>query len=138
MQKHRESLTQTEKFLGFKRAFETYKKHMDKGNVIAAYVVGFSIFEDRVTAAFMLAKDSAEQQRPAGFVFLAKKIRFLGAQCWITAEEREMWLLAADERNSLFHAAMWNVEAVQEEDASGVIAFARSADKLCRKIRRQA
>jgi hypothetical protein len=103
---------------------------------VAAFVVGFSIFEDRVTACFILAKDRAGQQRLADFVPLAKKIRFLASEGLISAGERDDWLKAAEERNALLHAAMWHVDVFQLEGAKKAVEFARTGEKLRRRLLR--
>lgn len=128
--------TPTEKFLGFQHAFKTFSAHLKSGNVIAAYVVGFSVFEDRVSACFAMAKDAAKQQRPNGHPGLANKINFLARQGLIDAVVQNDWLAAAYQRNELVHAAMWNVDAFHIVHAEKAVTCAREADKVCKRIKR--
>ena len=50
----RSELSQKGKYEGFKNAFKTYNHYIEKENYIGAFVVAFSIFEDRLTACFLL------------------------------------------------------------------------------------
>lgn len=133
----RDSLNQTQKYLGFKAAFQTYSKYKASDAPLAAFVVAFSIFEDRVSACLMLAKDLASQPRPSRYLPLANKIGFLEQAKCITSDVADEWRTAVRQRNDLLHAAMWNVAAVDETHCDETIGRARKADALARRLKRQ-
>lgn len=132
----RDRLSQEEKYQGFAKAFATFTRYRDLGNFLSGYVVAFSIFEDRVTACFMLAKDAAGEARPTKYTRHYEKVKFLERQKHIDRDSAVDWLQAGDERNSLLHAAMWNIDAVTDAHCTQAIERARTADRLSRRIKR--
>lgn len=130
------ALAPQDKFVAFARAFDTFSHFRAQGNAIGAFVVAFSVFEDRVTASFYLAKDASGERRPDGFVPLARKIAFLRGRGFVPLADSEMWKALAAERNHLFHEAMWNIDAFQIEHGERAIAGARLAEKVRRRLRR--
>lgn len=115
--------------------YATYSQYFSSGAYLSAYVVAFSIFEDRVTAAFMLAKDNAKLKRPRSFTRLKAKLDFLMEQGVLPEHEHAKWLSAANERNSNLHAAMWAPDAITKINCSGILALARAADKIARTLK---
>jgi hypothetical protein len=132
----REGLSQHEKYLGFQQAFRTIKAYRSSESWLSAYVVAFSVFEDRLTAARLLCADLNREGRPRGHPRLYSQVEYLKKAGRIGEVEAREWKAAGDRRNSLLHAAMWNVEAVQEWDVVAVIKLARAADSLAAKLKR--
>jgi hypothetical protein len=130
-------LTPEQKYVGFRRAFDTVSTYEMAGNYIGAYVVSFSILEDRIAALFSMAKDAAGEQRPTSFETFAKKLKYLRKGGILTAGFVERCLNCANERNSKLHAAMWQLDAFRAGDSRGVIDLARAADAECRKAKRR-
>jgi hypothetical protein len=62
----RSRLSPTEKYLGFEKAHDTFRAYRERGEFLAAYVVAFSIFEDRVRGCYLLAHDLARKSAPPG------------------------------------------------------------------------
>lgn len=129
-------LSQHEKHQGFTKAFRTFAQHRQARNYLSAYVVGFSIFEDRLTACYMLAKDAAGQQRPQDHKRLHEKVNFLNGKGHLDQPSAAEWKLEGDERNRLLHAAMWNIDAISDADCERVYQRARAADRLARAMKR--
>ena len=131
------SLSQKEKYINFKLAFETLSTHRSNGNFMSAYVVAFSIFEDRVTAGLMLAKDLKGEERPTGYMTLYKKIGYLHRESHIDKATKLDWQKAGDERNELIHNAMWRIDVFTEKHVEGIYKHARKADSLASKLSRK-
>jgi len=131
----RPTLTQTEKQLSFRRAFEVIKEYRKREDFLAAYVVSFSVFEDRVTAAMMSALDLAGQGRPLTHTPMYKRIKVLATEKHIDAATTADWRSAGDERNALIHAAMWNVDVFSAANVELAFKRARRADAVARKLR---
>lgn len=131
----RSRLSQTEKYLGFKRAHDTFGAYRQRGEFLAAYVVGFSIFEDRVRGCYLLAHDLAGKNRPSGHSTHYKKVQFLEATGLIPKDQADAWRKAGDDRNRILHAAMWAPDSVTEEDCALAIALAKEAERLVKKLK---
>lgn len=127
-----------ELYFAFKKAFDTYKAYLVRGEHLSAFVVGFSIYEDRLTACHMLAKDISEEARATKFLAHKAKVNYLKSRNHLSTKEAESWLDFGGCRNAIIHGAMWDVNAVSDVDCRLAIAFARKADKLSRKLRKEA
>lgn len=136
--RNRQALTQTDKQENFRRAFEVITIHREHRHFLAAYVVSFSVFEDRVTAAMMWAKDLAGRPRPTKHLALYQRIGVLVAGKHIDAATETDWRAAGDERNALIHAAMWNLDTFSEQQVESAYGRARKADALVRRLGRLA
>jgi hypothetical protein len=132
--RNRQALTQTDKQKNFSRAFEVITIHRGHGDFLAAYVVSFSVFEDRVMAAMMWAKDLAGRPRPTKHLRLYERIDVLVDGKHIDAATATDWRAAGNERNALIHAAMWEVDTFSEQHVESAYRRARKADALARKL----
>lgn len=135
MATNRNSLAQWEKYQGFKRAFDTYKAYLSAGQYLAAYVVAFSLFEDRVTACTMLASELRKKQHPPEQAPLRRKIQSLREH--LEPEARKLWDDARSRRNILIHEAMWSIGVINKEDCDRIIGIAHQADTLSRNLKRE-
>ena len=124
---NRSDLSQNQKYLGFKKAFNTYKHHLENENYIAAYVIAFSILEDRVSAMYVIRLRQT-QKKPDVWHSFVKKLGILKANGDIDDSNYAEWKKAAMNRNSKIHAAMWRVDEFSKTDCEDVIKFARQAD----------
>ena len=130
-------LTQQEKHISFKKAFETVSAYVSNKNYIGAYVVAFSILEDRITASYLLLLDYMEKERPAvgKHIPFGDKLKALREGGVVELIDVEEYRNCAKDRNGKLHAAMWNLDAFTDGDCATVIKLARKADKLSRKIK---
>jgi len=135
--KKRAALTQHEKYVSFKTAFDNVKSQRETGNYLAAFIVAFSIFEDRLAAAVMLAADLNNEPRPTGHLRLYGRVAFLRDRGHLDDATSKDWRSAGDERNDLIHSAMWQVDAVEDGHVVAAIRRARSADNLAARLRRK-
>ena len=127
----RNDLTQNEKYMGFKAAFSTFNRYIESRNYIGAYVIAFSILEDRVSALFITRKN-IENENSKKCVPFSKKLGYLLDHDDIDNRCYDNWLNCSGERNMKLHTAMWNLDEFQQNDCEKVIEHARTADKLRR------
>ena len=133
---NRSELSPTEKYLGFKKAHDTFKAYRNRGEFLAAYVVAFSIFEDRVRGCYLLAHDLARKSAPPGHSTHYKKVQFLESAGLIPKDQANTWRKAGDDRNRTLHAAMWMPDAVTDKDCAAAISFAKEAERVVKRLKR--
>lgn len=134
------ALSQQQKHETFKTAYDTYKKHRENQNYIGAFVVAYSVLEDRITAAFVLAhqvKGLKCPPKPERKNF-QEKISKLHTEKFLDDECAKCYKDSATTRNQKIHAAIWNLNEFSAEDCEKVIRLAREADKLSRKLKKLA
>lgn len=130
----RSEATQGDKIETFKNAFQTYNKYMGDENYLAAFVIAFSILEDRVTAMCITIRAiKANSEKFVGFVDRVRKLRMCGA---IIPELHLEMLSLAKFRNAKLHAAMWNIDEITEGDCKRVKYCAREADRLQTRLKK--
>jgi hypothetical protein len=128
--------TPDEKYHGFKRAFEIYSEHLNSGNAMAAFVVAFSIFEDRLASCYKQEKALNGQECTKDFVPPAKMVSFLYHHSTITEDQQKNWKELIETRNILFHRAMWEIDAFQLEYGQQAVQLAREADRISKRLRK--
>ena len=133
----KKALSPAEKYIGFKRAFETYNQYLKSRNFIGAYVIGFSLFEDRIGACYAMAREDAGLAPSTRYTPLATKIKYLAQRDVIASPTRDLWLAEAKQRNELIHAAMWNCGAISKKHAEAVVSCARAADRERRLLKKK-
>ncbi len=113
-----DEMTPIAKYEVFKRAFGTLNFFIQTGNTIGAYVLSFSILEDRMRAAmvdcFKKAKApiGADNISKIPFAKLVKRLKQVGA---IDSDLEKRLLAAADLRNELTHKMMWRLDVFSVE-----------------------
>jgi hypothetical protein len=135
--RNRSLLTQDQKRESFAEAFRTVKVHRDAGNYLAAFVIAFSIFEDRVLAAIMSDADLTSTARPKSHVPLHRRIEHLRKAGHIDQATETDWKAAGNERNDLLHAAMWRLDVFDAKSVARAVAIARSADRVAKRLRQR-
>ena len=133
---NRSQLSPTEKYLGFKKAHDTFRTYRERGEFLAAYVVAFSIFEDRVRSCYLLAHDLARKSAPPGHSTHYKKVQLLESADLIPKDQANTWRKSGDDRNRILHAAMWAPDAVTDADCTAAITLAKEAERLVKRLKR--
>jgi hypothetical protein len=130
--------TQQQKHVAFKTAFDTFNGYLQQQNLIGAYVVAFSILEDRITAAYVLLQDLLKKPRSQerNFEKFKKMIGVLNANGHIKRADYDAYLDCSEQRNCKLHAAMWNLDEFSSNDCHEVIKLARKADKVSRELKK--
>jgi hypothetical protein len=131
----RTDLSQTGKHLAFRQMAKTYQSALTQGNHIGAHVIAFSYLEDRITAMDVVRCSVANLNRRA-WVEFGRMVGRLQSAGDVPADLGKQLRDAAQERNRLFHAAMWNLTCFSAEAAADVFALARKAD-LARKAQKK-
>lgn len=128
----KDALSPQEQRANFARAFDTYQHYLTTENYLAAYVVAFSILEDRVNAMYLTCFEAVTGQTAtiddAVRLGFGNKLKYLLTNGVIGPAERDAWSNLANDRNSKFHAAMWRLDEFQKEHAQAIIECARKAD----------
>ena len=137
MNEHRDGLSAAEKHRSFRAAFEIIAEYRRQGNFLAAYVVAFSILEDRLNAAVKNAADLKGVAQPAGHLPLHKRINRLVADGHLDQVNASDFKNAGDERNALIHAAMWRLDVFTDEHVATAVARARLMDGIAVRLRRK-
>ena len=133
----RNTATQQEKHIAFKNAFDTVTQCMDAKNYIGAYVIAFSLIEDRIRAMYVVwhrsTKDAALADKELRVTGFAKQINTLRKNAKnIPMIEAALLLVEAKQRNQLLHDAMWNLSVFSEPVAQRAIALTRMVERLRR------
>jgi hypothetical protein len=135
--KDRNDQSSAEKYQSFKKAFDIVSDYRKKGNYLAAYVVLFSIFEDRITASYILSKklagyDNIQKKRLPP---LHGKIEHLEDRLYLTKTDADKWRNEGDLRNKLLHQAMWKVDVFGEEHCGNILNAANAANNLSKRLK---
>jgi hypothetical protein len=113
----REQLDAYAKYTTFKKAYDKVNEFLNDENYLAAFVLSFSILEDRLTAAFCVCRDALEfsdstkNVSKLGFKQKVDKLASMGA---IDNNFRDRLMSAAAERNFLTHQMMWNLDVFEK------------------------
>jgi hypothetical protein len=125
----------------FALAFDTVKDHLQKGNLLCAYLLAFSIFEDRVNAIYEVRKsalnESSNARRTIAHAPFGEKLKLLFAHGDIGELEKHDWLKHANLRNCRVHAAMWYFNEIQICDVQAIIDRAKQASNARKAQKRR-
>lgn len=106
------------KYKVFKKAFDTLNFFTDSGNLVGAFVLSFSILEDRMKAAMVdcfHAVDEPLDTTDVSKIPYAKIVSRLKRVHAIDALLEKRLLEAADLRNQLTHQMMWRLDVFSIE-----------------------
>lgn len=135
MNEERLNASQQEKYVTFKKAYEMIKHYESEENFIAAYVLAFSILEDRIKALYVVSFRHKEKREPKqdavneGFSKLVNKVRHTQ---FIDTELQNALKAEADTRNALLHTAMWKFDAFTPDAVARVVKLVRTVDQIIR------
>lgn len=137
----RADASQQQKHASFKRAFETISSYKIQKNYLAAYVVTFSVIEDRIRALYVTwyrenngGIDPSHKKIYDGFTRLVVALRNKNL---IPPDLSILLIEEAKRRNSLMHAAMWNLDGFTVDLVDAVMNLARAIDKTVRNTSKQ-
>jgi hypothetical protein len=129
-------LSQNEKYLSFKRAFGSINHYVSQNNFLAAYIIAFSILEDRLLASYIVCYKHKNKEdlslRKLDNVSLSQLVHKLHYIKVIDIEFVNQLVELSDERNVLIHLMMWKLDEFNQESADKV----RSAITKIEKCRR--
>jgi hypothetical protein len=120
-------------------ANSTLGYYIDKSDFLAAYVVAFSLLEDRLRAmAIVKHRDVLGHKNYLSFAStdLARVVSFN----YPGKEEEDVFVYnlktVLHNRNKLLHEAMWRINAIQVKDIDDVMELRDIVDADLRKIKR--
>jgi hypothetical protein len=125
------------KYKVFKKAFDTVNFFVESGNIVGAFVLSFSILEDRMKAAMVDCFNAIDE--PLGTKDISKipygKIvsRLKRVHVIDTSLEKRL-LEAADLRNRLTHQMMWRLDVFHVSHISEFKALINEIKKSHRKF----
>ena len=128
---NRISASQQDKYVAFKTAFQNITHYREQKNFIAAYVIAFSLIEDRIRAMFVVRHRAITGNDPTTNKInksFAGNVCQLGKVGDIQPEDAARLLGEAKQRNELLHTAMWELNAFTEESVERVIKLTRVVD----------
>ncbi len=140
MQSARATSTNQEKSIAFARAYQRLKAYLNSGDYLAAYVLSFSIVEDRLRAMYVVRQRVETGQDPSERKIhqsLVSIVRYLSTREDLTDELKDQLIIAARARNQMVHAAMWLLDEAAAEDINSLIRLGRTLDGMRRRQRRK-
>lgn len=140
MANQRENLTQQEKYVAFRKAYGMVNDYQREGNYIGAYVIAYSLLEDRIRAMFVIyyrATQEAEPKQDKIDDHFKKIISKLVHHQYLDEAFANKVLDEANRRNELLHAAMWKLDAFTEKSVADLKAIVREADNRLKKKKRE-
>lgn len=135
MTNKRVKLTQQEKFVVFKNAFDTYSHYINSENFIGAFVIAFSIFEDRLSACFYLDFELKGEKYCGKEKYPSVNTRLKRVRLNLEKTEVNMVKRITKFRNVKIHAAMWNLDEIRLIDCEKVVQAARLMDKISKRYK---
>lgn len=140
MTEERVNASQQEKYATFKQAYEMITHYEKESNFIAAYVLAFSILEDRIKAMYVVSFRHKEKREPKpeaineGFSLLVNKIH---RNQYINTELLNALKAEALSRNDLLHAAMWKFDAFTIDAVIRIKQLIRVVEKARREQKKK-
>ena len=137
---HRNSATQQEKFIAFQRAYRSILLYQESENFIAAYVLAFSVLEDRIKAMYVVGFLDKQQRPPKqdqidqGFLKLTSKLKHIN---YISLDFYNKLYDEALKRNELLHSTLWNADAFTSEAVNSLLVLVKESDRLLKKKKRE-
>ena len=106
----------------FKKAFDTLGFFIDSGNIVGAFVLSFSILEDRMKAAMVDCFHAVGEPigtKDISRIPYAKIVSRLKRIHAIDSSLEKRLLEAADLRNQLTHQMMWRLDVFSVDHVNG-------------------
>ena len=131
---------QMTKYIVFKTAYGLVNGYEKSQNYIAAYVVAFSILEDRIKAMYVVSfreKYGRDPQPGAVEEGFGKLVNSLLHLQYVTKEVADELRAEAVNRNQMLHTAMWKLDAFTPESVKRVKTILRKIDLMLRKKKRE-
>ena len=133
----RQQASQEQKRLAFARAYSNLNRYLQTGDFFAAYVIAFSIVEDRLRAIYVLHYWSLHNEIPKPQKInqsISRLARFLHAENLIPLDLLDGFLGLARLRNTVIHESIWHTGNVQTEDVKKLMALGRRLDSITKKF----
>ena len=131
--------SQRKKYEHHKKANGTLNYYLEQGNFIGAYVIAYSLLEDRIRAMYVVVQrdiNTAELviedvKRSVGGI-----IGYLEKNGYLTKEIAKQLHKANESRNSLLHNAMWQIDVFKEADVLKIKDLKNDVAKALEKLKK--
>lgn len=128
------------KYLVHKNAHSTLKYSLATQNYVAAFLLAFSLLEDRVRAMFVVLKRDVNKE-PVHEVEIRQRITdifaYLHNEGAINSEQKNELRKLFRFRNKLAHSSMWHLHAFRYSDVQEAMSMHRKISNLTERLKRQ-
>lgn len=132
-------LSQWMKYEAHKKANATIKHYLKKKDYIAAYVIAFSMFEDRVRAFDVVVQrdlKANEQWKLRLGTSLTPIVAQLKDGKYLSRETAKCCFSVNGKRNKLLHEAMWKLDVFNADDVAEVLQVREMVRSELAKLKR--
>jgi len=138
--KNDDAESQLKKYEHHKKANSTLKHYLEQGNLIGAYVIAYSLLEDRLRAMYVVV------QRDVHKVYIKESdinssygniVEYLRLNKHISDELAKRLFKANSQRNSLLHNAMWEIDVFKDIDINKVSKLKDEVSSILEKLKRK-
>ena len=132
--------SQLKKYEFHKKANGTLNYYLTQGNLIGAYVIAYSLLEDRIRAMYVVVQRDihnvviVEEDIKAPF---ARLVTYLKKNNHLTKELAKELYKANDNRNKLIHDAMWQIDVIKEKDIEELKKLKNAVSKVVESLKKQ-
>ena len=132
--------SQRKKYEHHKKANSTLNYYLEQGNWIGAYVIAYSLLEDRLRAMYVVAQRdihkvvTTDEDIKAPF---ARLVGYLKKNNHLEQEFASKLQKANDNRNKLLHDAMWELDVIKEKDVANVTNLKNDLAKVVEKLKKK-
>lgn len=133
----------------YKEVIGMYNKHIESEEFLPAYLLIFSLFEERVSVCtfllywYDLSKTFDKDRKPTNNEIqqyfkkgVGGKITYIREKNFITKKEKESSISVLTNRNNLIHGYIWNHDKITKEDCDKVYKWFRVFDKSSLEIKK--
>jgi hypothetical protein len=131
--------SQLKKYEYHKKANGTLNYYLEQGNFIGAYVIAYSLLEDRIRAMYVVVQRDINNTE-----FLIEDVKrsvggiigYLEKNGFLTKEIAKELHRANHIRNNLLHDAMWQIDVFKEVDVLKVKDLKNEVAKALKKLKK--
>ena len=132
--------SQRKKYEHHKKANGTLNYYLEQGNWIGAYVIAYSLLEDRLRAMYVVVKrdiEGIELIKDDINVPLARIVGYLKKNSYLSKELAKQLQKANMLRNTLLHDAMWQVDVIKEQHVIGIKELKNEIAKVVEQLKKK-
>ena len=132
--------SQRKKYEHHKKANSTLNYYLEQGNWIGAYVIAYSLLEDRLRAMYVVVKrdvENAEIIKDEINAPLARIVGYLKKNSYLSKELAKQLQKANMFRNTLLHDAMWQVDVIKEQHVMDVKVLKNEIAKVVEQLKKK-
>lgn len=129
------------KYQAHKTANGVLNHYIATENYIGAYVIAHSLLEDRIRAVYVIVfrdiKANTAWRATDSKISIGKILKALHAENFLKSRTFNLAIKLTSYRNTLIHAAMYNVNKIQLIHVTDVVNLRNDFAKLVRDLKRQ-